>query len=137
MNKTIDLRQPKHDFRTVAVGTIVITSAGFKFKLMARKKGKESWKDISTKLTWHDREDEIYTHYKAVEKFGGSLPTIQEFQEAEKHGFREVLPNMNYCFWSASVVSTNRNSAWYFYSYNGIVYSSNHYTSYPVRCVGR
>ena len=103
MTETIDLRQPEDDLRKAKVGTIVITSKGFEFKLMSRKAGKECWLDCTSKVIWHDREDKTYTHFEAVEKFGDALPTIEEFKKAKKHGFLEILPDMDYWFWSSSL----------------------------------
>ena len=115
MPKIIDLRVPKHDFRKVKTGTIAITSKGFKFKLVKRTKdGKESWKDLTSGIIWHNKEDSYYTHDEAVTKFGDKLPTKEEFEVAESHGFREILPNMDYWYWSASLFSGNRRFAWIF-----------------------
>lgn len=99
----IDLRTP--NLRDVPVGTEVKTSKGFVFVLIVRKDGKESWKDDTSGLTWHDTEDRNCTHHEAVEKFKDSLPTIEEFKTAEEHGFREVLPNMGHWYWSSSLSS--------------------------------
>lgn len=56
----IDLR--KSNLRVAEVGTVVITSAGFRFKLVSRDpSGKESWIDEASELTWHDKEDSTYT----------------------------------------------------------------------------
>lgn len=138
MSKTIDLRPPKHNLRTVPIGTTVITSKGFKFKLISRKKSKESWKDVSSKVIWHDMEVGSYNYYRAVEKFGNFLPTIEEFIEAEKHGFREVLPNMAHCFWSSSPSPYNSVYAQFFSGYFGVsYYGYNRYYYVSVRCVGR
>ena len=137
MTKTIDLRQPKYDLRKARVGTVVITSKGFKFKLMSRKTKKECWLDCTSKAIWHDREDKTYTHYEAVRKFGDALPTIEEFKEAETHGFREVLPNMEHWFWSSSLNPNGTGFAQDFYGNGGSsnYYSRDYYKS--VRCVGR
>ena len=109
MPKTIDLRVPKHDLRKVKTGTLVITSKGFKFKLVKRTKdGKESWKDLTSGIIWYDKEDSNYTYEEAITKFGESLPTKEDFETAETHGFREILPNMGYWYWSASLFSGYR-----------------------------
>ncbi len=90
----LDLRKP--NLREVPVGTIVITSIGHEFELLIRENGKESWRDLTSGLVWHDREDTEMTHYEAMNKFPQTadkrLPTIEEFEEAEKHGVREILP---------------------------------------------
>jgi hypothetical protein len=107
----VDLNEP--DLRRVPKGTIVITTKGFKFKLLKRdKNGKEAWKDLTSGVTWFDKEDGCFTHYEAVEKFGDSLPTKEEFQLGFDHGIEEVLPNSNECYWSASVISVVRQYAW-------------------------
>ena len=134
--KTIDLRTS--DLRKVPVGTTVITSKGFKFKLVSRKKGKESWKDLTSKLTWHDAEDEKYRHYQAQEKFGNGFPTKEEFEVAESHGFREVVPNMaNKWFWSSSVDPYSTYYAFGFGGDDGDIYYDFRFFNYSVRCVLR
>ena len=136
MTKTIDLRIP--DLRKTKVGTTVITSKGVKFKLVSRKNGKETWQDLKTKLKWFDKEDDVYTFDSAVIKFGDRLPTKEEFEVAETHGFSEVLPNIkDFYFWSASVVSYARSGAWIFNSTNGNVSGNFRLTPVAVRCVGR
>lgn len=138
MNKTIDLRQPKYDLRKVEVGTVVITSKGFEFRLMTREQGKESWLDCTSKVIWYDREDETYTHYEAIERFKDALPTIEEFQKAEEHGFREVCPNMHsYWFWSSSLDSNVSEYARGFFGSDGDGDSGFRYGGGSVRCVGR
>ena len=123
MPQTIDLRVPKHDLRKVKTGTLVITSKGFKFKLVKRTKdGKESWKDLTSGIIWYDKEDSNYTYEEAITKFGESLPTKEDFETAETHGFREILPNMDYWYWSASLYSYDRNSSWIFNGISGAAY---------------
>jgi hypothetical protein len=144
MTKAIESTQPLEIdlrilvLRNVCIGHIVTTSKGFSFQLVSRKDKKESWLDLTSKLTWHDREDLTYTHYKAVEKFGDNLPTIEEFQVAEKHGFREVCPNMtDSWFWSSSLYPYYTDVAQGFNGSNG---GSDYYyrhDDYSVRCVGR
>lgn len=137
MKKVIDLRPKVVDLRKVKVGTIVITSKGFKFKLVSRKKGKESWLDCTSKLIWHDLEDKTYNHYEAVEKFCNHLPTIEEFLKAEEHGFREVCPNMKgYWFWSASLVSYDTEFARAFCGSSGDGFTGRSFYG-STRCVGR
>ena len=135
----IDLRKP--DLRKTLLGTVVITTTGHEFELIALKNGKESWRDLTSGLIWHDIEDDKITHYEAMEKFPQTadkrLPTIEEFEGAEKHGFREVLPNINYWFWSASLGPNGTDGARGFDGGNGdsdFVYRDN---KGAVRCVGR
>ena len=133
----IDLKKP--NLRKLEIGTIVISKNGFEFELVYRDPdGKESWKDLATGIVWHDREDRKYTHYEAVEKFGVNLPTIEEFEAAEKHGFREVLPNMKeYSFWSASLNPSSMDYARFFNGYGGYGGYCIRGPHYSVRCVGR
>lgn len=135
--QTIDLRTP--DLREVPVGTKVITSNGFMFVLMNREAGKESWRDEATGLIWHNLEDGKFNHNQAVEKFRDKLPTKEEFETVEEHGFREVLPNMkNQWFWSASVHPYYSYYAYGFIGYSGDVGSGNrYYDGGSVRCVAR
>ena len=125
----IDLRKP--DLRTVEVGTVVITTDGFEFELVSRVDKKESWKDLTSGITWHDKEDGSYTFDQALEKFGDRLPTKKEFETADKHGFRDVLPNMNHWFWSASVYAFNPGLAW---AFNGALGTVNPSSRFSVRC---
>lgn len=64
------------------------------------------------------------------------LPTRHDFEIAEHNGIRHVLPNMASYFWSASVVSFSRNSAWRFYGGYGNVYNVTRFNTSGVRCVG-
>jgi hypothetical protein len=133
---TIDLRKP--NLREVKIGTEVITSKGFTFTLVKRNKaGKESWKDETSGLVWHDVEKEKYTYKNALEEFGTKLPTKEDFKLAEKHGFREVLPNTDIWFWSSSPYPTDSDFAYLFNGGNG--YTDYYYRSnaLSVRCVGR
>ena len=77
ITKTIDLRSP--DLRKAVVGTTVITSKGFKFKLVSRKKDKESWKDLTSNLTWHDVEDKNYDPPKTSKMGHNQRHRIREF----------------------------------------------------------
>jgi len=133
----IDLRE-KQNLRKVPTGTIVISEKGFEFELMSRDgDGRESWKDTTSGLVWHDRESEDYNHRQAVEKFGDKLPTIEEFTEGEKHGFRDVLPNIKYWFWSASLSSDSTGYARVFFGGYGCSVSYFWGGHESVRCVGR
>lgn len=135
----IDLRKP--DLRIVSVGTIVITSKGFEFELIDRDTDdKETWKDLTSGLKWFDKEDKNYTHDQAMELFKSPekrLPTIEEFEEAEEHGFREVLPNIDYWFWSASLNPNDSEVARDFNGVNGSTYYYSRSLFSAVRCVGR
>lgn len=69
-----------------------------------------------------------------------ALPTIEEFQEAQKHGMHEVLPNSNgYWYWSSSLNASDPHIARGFYSFNKHSYLYFFYRDFPdsVRCVSR
>lgn len=131
----IDLRKP--NLRELNVGDGVYTSKGFHFYLLKKEDSKESWLDETSGLIWHDKEEGQYTHYEAVEKFKDSLPTVKEFKLAEKHGFREVLPNIEDSFWTSSMHSKITMEAYDFDGRDGVIYSaSRDYAYNSVRCVG-
>jgi len=94
--------------------------------------------DKRTGIKWYKAIDtRRYTYEEAMEKYGNSLPSKEEFEEAEKHGIRVVLEDFEGDYWSASLVSSNRNYAWYFYSDFGDVFDNNRGLANGVRCVGR
>jgi hypothetical protein len=64
------------------------------------------------------------------------LPTKYDFEVAEHNGIRHVLPNMATWFWSASVNSDSRISAWLFNGNNGYVDPDPRTNTFGVRCVG-
>lgn len=133
----IDLRKP--DLRTIEVGTIVISSKGFEWEIISRSLGKESWKDLTSGLLWADKEEGRFTHYAAIEKFKDTLPTKKEWEQAEEHGVRDILPNIHHSFCSASVHPGNSNFAFGFDGNYGYIDSffRDYYGSLSVRCVGR
>src|ERR1022692_2425868 len=95
----IDLRKP--DLKTIEIGTVVITTKGFEFSRVA-----DGWKDMTSGLKWFYPEPGKLNHHKAMEKYNSPfkrLPTKEEFEDAEKHGFREVLGIDSGWFWSSSV----------------------------------
>jgi hypothetical protein len=93
----------------------------------------------------------MMTHYEAekacndqLAEVGGikaswRLPTIKEFERAEKNGVRSSLPNIEKNrFWSSSVRSYFSHDAWMFYGDNGSSGSvSRSYYGFSVRCVAR
>jgi hypothetical protein len=124
------------------------------YALVARTvEEKEVWKDLITGLVWSDRLPSIMNHYNAEKACNAGLaevagisgvtwrlPSKEEYEEAEKNGIRRALPNMNYWFWSSSVLRYNSDGAWLFYGSN--VYTGHgygHRNSYDesVRCVAR
>lgn len=138
MTKIIDLTLP--NLREVAVGSVVRTSKGTLFELISRdERGKEIWLDKTSGIIWGDAEDDKYNHHDAVEKFGDKLPTKEEFEIAEEHGFREVLPNIRgNWFWSGSVNPVNASYAYFFNGGYGVVGGGDRsVNSGSVRCVSR
>ena len=67
------------------------------------------------------------------------LPKIEEFEQAEKDGVREVVPNMaGHWFWSASLDPNSTDIARDFSGgYGGSYYGYRDYGNVSVRCVGR
>lgn len=130
----------------------------------ANGKTYQVWYDSTSGLIWSDILDSAYTHYEAIDvdffsrlvrkeiacisaegqlaeagigskKWG--LPTAQEYLEAESHGIRKVLPNMNHWFWSRSIHSDKKDYALYFGGIHGEVDYGTRVSDYVVRCVGR
>jgi hypothetical protein len=66
------------------------------------------------------------------------LPTIQDYRVANNNGMRFVLSNMaSSVFWSASVDSSSRSTAWLFYGHSGSVnHGFRNENTYAVRCIG-
>ena len=100
----IDLRRP--DLRTIQPKTTVITTKGFAWQLLSRTPEGETWEDMTSKLIWLPATDERATWDRAMAKQNGmqSLPTKEEYEEAEKHGIREVLEMGGRWWWSSSEV---------------------------------
>lgn len=66
------------------------------------------------------------------------LPTKWDLHQAEIDGIRFPLPNMSHFFWSASVVSNDRNLAWHFTGDVGYFLDvGRDSVAMSVRCVGR
>jgi hypothetical protein len=70
------------------------------------------------------------------------LPTKYDYQQADNNGIRFVMPEMaktgSGYEWSASVVASDRSSAWMFHGAEGVVSdNSRYYGSGTARCVGR
>src|ERR1039458_9749869 len=108
----IDLRKP--DLKSAEIGTVVITEKGFEFERVEK-----GWEDSETKLTWFYPELGGLNHYEAMEKYNSHskrIPTKEEFEDAEKHGFREVLGINSGWFWSSSVYP---NYTYYAYDFSG------------------
>jgi hypothetical protein len=121
------------------------------FALVARTEdGKEVHKEVSTGLLWSDRLPERMIYHNAkkackadLKEVAGisdvtwRLPSIDEYEEAEKNGIRQVLPNMNYWFWSSTPHPGNHHRARLFIGTNGNLfdYFRNYHVS--VRCVAK
>jgi hypothetical protein len=93
----------------------------------------------STGLTDSERNN-IVRAKGALTSLTWRLPTKADWMQAEVNGVRHVLPNLGTeHFWSASVSSKSRSSAWFFIGYNGFVssYSVRSDSFISVRCVGR
>lgn len=130
---SLTMSEEKIVFNVNTHNQIITTSKGFQFE-----KTTKGWKDLTSNLTWKFiDESEEYTYGEAVKKFGDSLPTKEDFEKAERHGFREVIELKNDWYWSSSLVSYGRLSAWIFGSTNGYVDLSLRDFPYWVRCVER
>jgi hypothetical protein len=109
-----------------------VTSKGYTWT-----KINSEWKDETSGLIWKDEEVDTYNYNEAIAKFGNSLPTKEEYEQAELHGIREVLSFNKDYYWSASVYSLNRANAWIFNGANGNVSTNNRNLNYSVRCIAR
>ena len=96
----------------------------------------DSYKDEISGISWLAPEPGTFTHSDALklQTDKKKLPTIEEYEEAEKHGIREVLDMKDKYWWSASLYPNNTGSAREFSGYSG--YSGTYgrgYNNY-VRC---
>ncbi len=101
--KTVDLR--KSYLRTLESGDVVITTKGFEFELYLKDGSEEIWLDKHSGLKWYPKDEDTFTRSEALALFSlpeRRLPTVEEFEDAENHGFREVLPGVGNWFWSSS-----------------------------------
>jgi hypothetical protein len=112
----IDLTRP--DLTKLPTGELVKTTKGFIWEVI----GAGLWKDQTTGLTWGPIHKEKLNHYQATEKYRDKLPIREEFEEAEKHGIREVLNMNGYWFWSSSVSPDDTDYAYVFYGNFGDIY---------------
>jgi hypothetical protein len=78
----------------------------------------------------------MHKHTGATATVKWRLPAIQDYKVADHNGIRFVLPNMATNFWSASVFSSPRSSAWRFNGDYGRVEGVNRNFGLGVRCVG-
>ena len=136
----IDLRMA-----AVAAGFKCRTSRDEIYERVDRDNFGASWKGPDG-LIWSDY---IGSHsqndaQKLCESLGGILPSTEDFERAEKYGFRDVLPNMEHrWFWSSSIFPIDSDGAHITYgagvfnSDSGITFKSNRSRIYSVRCVAR
>jgi len=121
--------------------TLVQSASGHEWKFIEYYDGdKEKWMDMKTGLVWYDVEDGMMNHRKAIELFNTDdkrLPTKEEWEEAEKHEIRFVLPNFdNMWFLSSSVHPGFSNVAYVFSGRDGdIVTGLRDVAGYSVRCI--
>jgi len=121
------------------------------FTKITNKKGLVFWRDNQTNLLWSPPLKDKYAFDKAIEitqasfvaelgKFkdrAWGIPTRDEISVAIENGLLNVIPDVE-SFWSASVFSGGRYSAWIFNgSLGGVVYYGFRISTYAVRCVGR
>lgn len=142
------------DLRSAAAGTECVTAQNARFKLLQRKNGKEIWKDLKSGLVWGDEMTERASRKKAnaecAKKVEGEnvagrihasrLPTLDDYAQAESHGFREVLPGMkNQVYWIDSQVPGAANVGHVFNANVGkpflITYRAINFEK--IRCVGK
>ncbi len=64
------------------------------------------------------------------------LPSAQDWKLAWTHGAKKVLPNMAASYWTSSINSSNRNTAWGFDSNSGGFSSGTRDIARSIRCVG-
>lgn len=85
-----------------AIGTTITTSSGYTFTLVGLNAAdfRQSWRDNTTGITWHDLINNDFTFYRANLYYDRELPTVNDWTTAETHGIREVVPNMKgYLYW--------------------------------------
>jgi hypothetical protein len=114
-------------------------------------RGKEFYKEISSGLIWSFRYSSPVAYSKTREAcqsimsempgttdMNWRLPTIKEFENADKSGIRQALPSMNFTFWTKSTTGRWNPDNILFNGVNGKYdyvdsYDSDHLAS--VRCV--
>lgn len=128
-----DMRPPKFP-EVVEIGDIVVTTKGFEFECIAVSGKNRFWRDLITGITWHPAEAGIY-NLEDSGAFQDRLPSKDEFEEAEKHGIRELSSDWNAWFW-ASTRSHALGFAFLFFQ--GKLYSGNcNFNKGAVRFVDR
>lgn len=130
----IDLRRP--NLREVPIGVIVISSKGYEWELINRDEKHETWKDLTTGIIWFDKTTGKFTFDDALEKFGHTIPTGEEWRIFQNHGGAEILPNMDASYWSSTACPHTPN---FYYRYGkgpGLVSCIKFYLG-SVRCISR
>lgn len=129
-----------------------LTSSREGFVLVTRSKDfKEVYKEVSTGLLWSDRLPSTMSGYNAekackagpkdvvgLSDVSWRLPSIDEYKEAEKSGIKNVLPNMNYWFWSSTALDYYPVGAWMYRGndgYTALFSRSSGDDDVSVRCV--
>ena len=121
-------------------------------KVKAFKQIFSVYKDLKTNLLWSDRlYPNTLNHTNAVraceylraemaniDEVIWELPTLNNYKQADKHGIRKSLPNMDSFFWTATENRDNPLSGWMFNGVYGDIssYNRNNGTAH-VRCVGQ
>ena len=126
------LKEPNPpNLRALEVGSVVVTTKGFQWKLVSRAEEDETWEDFVGGLTWlpATEEGETWDHAKDCENEIQRLPTAKEYEIAERHGIREILEMDGRWWWSSSTVPYDHVKARVFNGYEGNF--ENHYR-YPV-----
>jgi hypothetical protein len=116
-----------------------LTTKGVAFERVEKPGFGEAWKDLSNGTIWSDLLASNASFDRALEICSGAFPSVYDFLEAEKHGFREVLPNMKgHKFWTTTSDNTHQQI---FYGddasapLEGVTHGSSA-TSFDVRCIG-
>lgn len=65
------------------------------------------------------------------------LPTLLDWQQADRNGLRKVLPHLENSFWSATVSSSDRRNAWSFNGSAGSISETLRSEPLAVICVGQ
>lgn len=143
------------DLRAAKPGFTCQSAKGGTFSLVHRhENGAEIWKDEGAGVYWGDKLPDRIRRRAARELCAAdregvtrvgpqpvqTLPTLKDFETAEKHGFREVLPNMkDHYYWIDSSVPGAKNIGHMFNGNVGkpeiVVYRSINFEN--VRCIGR
>jgi hypothetical protein len=134
-----------------------ITKANHTFKLVSRLEElngaeREIYLDTKTGLIWTDRLASEFTYERALEvcsesknnRTGGitevtwDIPTIDNYNEAEKNGIRRALPRMDDVFWTSTVWGEGfSGGAFFFMGKIGAESYGGRYIPRSVRCVGQ